>query len=105
MITSTTGGQNATKTTIIVVLDRCPAPFCRTMGDVKVAFAVSRPWQILRSCSAGESYSGCIESPARLFGLGSRGRALLAGLSGPRPQQGAALASLVVEQVRVDRGV
>jgi len=40
-----------------------------------------------------------------LFGRGLAERALLAVLAGPRPQQGEAFASLVVEQVRVDRRV
>ena len=75
MITSTTGGQNATETTIIVVLDGCPASFYRAMADVKVVFAVSRPLRIPCCCSAAESCSGYIESPARLFGRGSRERA------------------------------
>ena len=40
-----------------------------------------------------------------MFGRGFVGASLLAVLPRPRPQQGVAFATLVVEQVGVDRGV
>jgi hypothetical protein len=43
--------------------------------------------------------------PRPIVRAGQSGASLLAVLAGPRPQQGEAFASLVVEQVRVDRSV
>ena len=104
MITSTASGQNATKTTIIVVLAQCPASFVAVTTDVKVALGPSSEsaiadWALLQD---GRELVRCYQKPRPICSGGAWRRDLLAVLPRPRPQQGVAFATLVVEEVGVD---